>query len=221
MKKIKVLKDTPFNMKDDVISVKEYREKYKYSIVDVVVPDEEILEYIQHERDVVRNNPVTISKKPFMGEFFEVVEIQDHFKAGDWVWNKKTQEAHLLIKYEGLEQDMWPNHATIEAANQYTDIWKRKATEEEIKEAVLHYFPIDRYPVLVGRNRVFVKDNVWKEVKNAKRLLALIKRKGFYLTAENVKVGERTFEPFIAGIKLGCVTIGDHIIKKIMNIMEV
>jgi hypothetical protein len=219
MKKIKVLKDTPFNMKDDVISVKEYREKYKYSIVDVVVPDEEILEYIQHERDAVRNNPVTISKKPFMGEFFEVVEIQDPFKAGDWVFNEHTKKAVQIINFQGFGNKTWPNHATIDAVNEFSSIYKRLATTDEIRNETLLLFDIGSYQFLVGKGKMYLFENTWKEVRGVGMFLYNFKKaKELFGTGDGVGL-EGDVKPEIKlNVKVGCLYIDEKSLEKIYKV---
>lgn len=48
MRKIKILKDTPFNKEGDIIDIKEFRSKYDY-ICSKGTTDEELLNYILRE----------------------------------------------------------------------------------------------------------------------------------------------------------------------------
>lgn len=219
MKKIKVLKETPFNKQGAIISIKEFKDKYNYvfSSEENDILDDEIITYLNKERECVLKSPETTASYPLIGTFFEVIDVEEPFKVGEWVWHEKLKEAFQIIKYEG--QCLWPNHATLGAVTQYTDTWKRRATEQEYINSVLHYFYIDSHPVLVGKNKVYVKVNTWKEVIHAKQIIFNYVNKEHKLGL--VRIGDRVFEAYDSGITIGCVTIPSDVIKRIREIMQV
>ncbi len=71
--KIKILKDTPFNLAGDILSVKDFRLIYNY-ICTSSVKDEELIDYIKTYKSYPQLKQTT---KYCISEWFEVVQIEE------------------------------------------------------------------------------------------------------------------------------------------------
>ena len=216
MKKIKVLKETPFNKEGAIISIKEFKDKYNYvfSSEKNDVFDEEIIMYLNKERECVLKSPETTASYPLIGTFFEVVDEKDPFKEGDWVWNEKLEEAYQVVKHT---DDMWPNQCTINAANTY-EVWKRKATQEEIEQSRLTIFQSNNITILVGVNRLYVLyTNLWKIVKYAREIITAY----FEIIEKSNLGGVFKYPVNFNGVSVGCVVLAHNDLVQIANIMNI
>jgi len=205
--KIKVLKDTPFHKKDDLISIKDFKEVYNY-VSSKYVKDEELINYLikeyQLEQECLRYG---------IGTWFQVIE-DDSFKVGDWVWNENMKKAYFIVKesYKGWK----PNECTINAVNENLKVYKRKATQEEIDCYNLESFCNGK--VLIGKYLCYYFDNVWKPLTgvryNIEKYLQISKE----LT--DVYTFDSTWKSKLNGLKVGCTEISHEDILKIAKILK-
>lgn len=203
-KKIKVLKDTPFDKKDTLLTLEEWRERYSY-IVHKQNSDEFLINYLQrgYKNDFFSS---------LIEGYFEVIE--NEFKVGDWVWNEKFKIAYFVVKnsYKGW----FPNECTLAAVNENPNIYKRKATEKEIEYYHLESFCNKK--VLVGQSGCYYLAAFWKELKgvkyNIEKYLQISKELGEICT------DELSWKCNINGLKVGCIEISHADVLKIAKILK-
>ena len=154
---IKILKDTPFDRAGTELSISDFRLKYSY-VCSKDTPDSALIAYLKHEK-ILQDCYYTDNAT---GNWFEVVEIDDtpKFKEGDWVWHEEKREAFQVVIHD--LNYFQPDFVTVEAANKYTDTWKRLATKEEIENFKL--VPYLNKKVLIGKMKCYYFDNIWREI---------------------------------------------------------
>jgi hypothetical protein len=214
---IKVLKDTPFDKANTILSLKEFRERYTY-IFNKDNSDQFVINYLTEGYISDYND------RPFRS-FFEVIakDIND-FKVGDWVWHQKLQEAcNVVISGSLLSKESRPNYATIDAVNGHPDIYKRLATPEEIQKYKLHSFCDGE--VLIGQHKCYYFNTVWKELIGVKEnILHYINY--FKISTGWIKVMYNNSEESkwlctLNGLKVGCKEISHQEIMHISNILKI
>jgi hypothetical protein len=213
---IKVLKDTPFDKANTILSLKEFRERYTY-IFNKDNSDQFIFHYLT---EGYKNDYHDIP----LDSFFEVIakDIND-FKVGDWIWHEKLQEACNVVEHNTYYNKWKPNYATIDAVNGRPDIYKRLATPEEIQKYDLHSFCDGE--VLIGQHKCYYFNTVWKELIGVKEnILHYINY--FKISTDKIKVIYDNEESSkwlctLNGLKVGCKEISHQEIIQISNILKI
>lgn len=205
-KKIKVLKDTPFDKKDTLLSLDEWRERYSY-IVHKQNSDEFLINYLQkgYKNDFFSS---------LIEGYFEVIENQ--FKVGDWVYNELMKQALYVVEGNKYGKEWYPCMCTIHAVNENPETYKRLATQEEIDYYTLESFC--NRTVLIGKYRCYYFDNVWKPLQgvryNIEKYLKTYKEFGEVYTSDS------TWKCNLNGLKVGCTEISHEDILKIAKILK-
>jgi hypothetical protein len=215
--KIKVLQDTPFHRKDAVVSLTEFKTWYPIFGKDVF--DTDIVKYVKHEFGF--DLSIDFEK------WFEVIEIGERFKVGDWVWHEDLKVAYQVVidnTHSGT-RDWKPNYATLDAVNKWHLTFKRLATKEEIDYHTLHSFCDGS--VLIGAFKCYYFNNVWKELigihSNVSTYLNGSKQfnKVSVLVQETSEI-EFSYNCNLGGLVVGCKTISHAevvTIAKILNLI--
>jgi hypothetical protein len=213
---IKVLKDTPFDKANTILSLKEFRERYTY-IFNKDNSDQFVIDYLN-----IKNK--SIPDLIYLREFFELKtkDIND-FKVGDWVWNEKMEEACTVVISGNINKEWRPNYATIDAVNRYTNAYKRLATPEEIQKYDLHSFCDGE--VLIGQHKCYYFNTVWKELIGVKENI-LHYVDSFKISTDWIKVMYNNSEESkwlctLNGLKVGCKEISHQEIIQISNILKI
>ena len=213
---IKILKDTPFDIANTILSPEAFRVKYSY-LINTHNSDKFLAEYLNggYLKDCLDIN---------LSEWFEVLEIKDIFKVGDWVWHEGEKKAFTVVIYKNDYQKEWkPNYASLEAVNQCPGIWKRLATKEEIQYYDLHSFCSNQ--ILIGNYKCYYFNNVWKD------LIGIHKNITKYLQYQKELFGVSTLKQFSSdiestwdckpnGLKVGCKEISHEEIIEIAKILK-
>jgi hypothetical protein len=213
---IKILKDTPFDIANTILSPEAFRVKYSY-LINTHNSDKFLAEYLNggYLKDCLDIN---------LSEWFEVLEIKDTFKVGDWVWHEGEKKAFTVVIYKNDYQKEWkPNYASLEAVNQCPEIWKRLATKEEIQYYDLHSFC--NRQILIGNYKCYYFNNVWKD------LIGIHKNITKYLQYQKELFGVSTLKQFSSdiestwdckpnGLKVGCKEISHEEIIEIAKILK-
>lgn len=202
--KVKILKDTPFDEEGSCIDLKEFRNKYSYLFINDT-SDSELIQYLKDERKL----QIEAHFRNQIGDWFEPIEIDvNDFKIGDWIWHEKLNVAFCVNHYNAADPSWRPNYCSLEAANSYTNIYKRKATKEEIEKADLKSFINGK--VLIGRTVSYYHHNVWKELKNVEKVVkSYIHKTNFEGKFNDINVtydgrGEFEWGVKFNGLKVGC-----------------
>lgn len=210
--KIKILNDSPFDFAGDELTISDFRLKYGY-ICSNDVTDEELIQYLRE----YQNNPVTRTRQQSVAGWFEVIEVPtNNFRVGDWVWHEGLKKAFCVTVYPS-EGEYWkPNYVSFEAANKFVDIYKRKATQEEIDLYVLSLFCDGR--VLIGRTTCYYFNNTWKPLSGVVANVTQYLKSSAEYRNINVLSPEHEIQNFWTckpnGLKIGCVSVShDEIIK--------
>ena len=206
--RIKILRDTPFHIANTVISISDYRKQYPL-IVNEFNSDTYLL-----------NN--LILHNPKLKDWFEVVEIPvNNFRVGDWVWHEKLKRAFCVVVHNINAEQMKPDYVTYEAANSFTEIYKRKATQEEINYDELLWFCDKK--VLIGIRESYYYHNVWKKlfgitqaVTGYLEALKCIEQRMSvgYLIGDTINI-EKEYALTLPGLKVGCMLIEHNEVIKI------
>ena len=209
MKKIKVLKDTPFDKKDTLLTPEEFSKKYNYVYVREKT-DLQLFTYLEQEYKLEQETP-----KYGIGSWFQVVE-DNSFKIGDWVWNELMKQALYIVEGNKYGKEWYPNMCTINAVNENPEICRRKATQEEIDFYNLESFCNEK--VLIGQFRCYYFHNVWKPLTgvryNIEKYLQISKELGEVYTSDS------TWNSRLNGLKVGCTEISHEDILKIAKIFK-
>lgn len=157
MIKIQILKDTPFDVKGTELSLSDFRLKYGY-ICSRYISDIDLVRYIEEWE----SHPVLSQTCDYcISDWFKVIRTREPFVIGDWVWHEKLQKAFYVVNHcDG--KLFWPNFVTVEAANEFVDIYKRLAKQSEIDDYKL--IPYCGGTILIGRLYFYYFDNVWKHI---------------------------------------------------------
>jgi len=216
MKKIRILQDTPFDKKGNILEIADFRLKYAYVCVKEV-SDKELIDYLEIERKCFVD--AEICTKLQIGYWFEVVDSKPEFKIGQWVFNEHTKKAVQIINFQGFGNKTWPNHATIDAVNEFSSIYKRLATTDEIRNETLLLFDIGSYQFLVGKGKMYLFENTWKEVRGVGMFLYNFKKaKELFGTGDGVGL-EGDVKPEIKlNVKVGCLYIDEKSLEKIYKV---
>jgi len=146
---IKLLRDTPLHYKGEVLTISEFRRSY-YKLAAKDKSDD----YLVQE---FKNNATYLTK------WFELIDLSvNKFKEGNWVWHKKLKKA-LLVVTQCYGKEWKPNNVSLDAVNSYTDIYIRKATQQEIDEWDLCSFCNDT--ILIGQRESYYFNDIWREIK--------------------------------------------------------
>ena len=210
--RIKILKDTPFHIANTVISISDFRKQYPL-IVNEFNSDQYFL-----------NN--LFLDNPELKDWFEFVEIPvNNFRVGDWVWHETMKKAFCVVVHNIDAKQMKPDYVTFEAANSFTTIYKRKATQEEINYDELIW--VWDKQVLIGRRESYYYHNVWKKLVGVTQavtgyleaLKCIEQRRAVgYLIGNTINI-EKEFDLSLSGLKVGCkliehdevITIAKHL----------
>jgi hypothetical protein len=221
--KIKILKDTPFDLAGTVLNIADFRLKYNY-ISTRNVTDDELVHYI---KDYKSFPALSQTKNYCISDWFEVIEIKkNNFKVGDWVWHEKEKKAFTIVHYHltnNFQKEWRPNYISLEAANTFVEIYKRLATQEEIKYYDLHSFCDGQ--VLIGEYKCYYFNNVWKELigihKHITKYLEYQKEFSSISTLKQFSSEiENSFNCKPNGLKVGCKEILHEDIISIANILK-
>ena len=176
MKKIKILKETPFHKEGTELSLSDFIMYYPVMVKQSNYDEKILTDYLKNERELCINYPAEKASHPLIGKFFEVIEYPQ-WAINEWVWHEKLS---LAMRVSDKRPDkMWPNEITSAAANEYTDTYKRKATEKEIDDNILVlvalYFGDNDDTInslLVGRNVCYYyHNNIWKGVTGVREVV--------------------------------------------------
>lgn len=150
---IKILKDTPFDKAYTVLSLEEFRNRYSY-LINTHSSDEFLVEYIKgrYKRDHLDIK---------LSDWFEVAELRDTFKLGDWAWHEDLKRAFQVTPHSTTKY-FFPNHCSFEAVNLYTKTYIRKASPSEIVYDSLTEFCHGK--VLIGQYKCYYFNDVWREL---------------------------------------------------------
>lgn len=204
--KIKILKDTPFDLTDTEMSINEFRMKYGY-ICSNDVSDDDLIDYLETYKSYPALSQTT---RYIVADWFGVVKMpENNFRVGDWVWHENLQRAFLvMIHIVGKE---WkPNYVSFEAADKFVNTYKRKATQEEIDYNDLVYYA-DK-TVLIGQYTCYYYNNVWKELIGVSRLVNQYMQASKNLSQISSLVNttseiEHTYDTSLFGVKVGCTHV--------------
>lgn len=204
--KIRILKDTPFDLANTEMLVNEFRMKYGYICSDDV-SDDDLIDYLETYKSYPALSQTT---KYIVSDWFSVVEmLENNFRVGDWVFHETLQRAFLImIHCTGKE---WkPNYVSFEAANNFVETYKRKATQKEIDYADLVYYADEK--VLIGQYKSYHYDNVWKELIGISLLVLSYIKTNRELSqvsslVNNTSKIEHTYDTSLFGVKVGCTHV--------------
>lgn len=219
--KIKMLRDTPFDNANAVISISEFRDRYS-RFVHKDNSDEFIINYV---REGYKSDRHDID----FGKWFEVVEVPvNNFRAGDWVWHEGLQKAFYAVtasQVNSMTKEWQPNHVSFAAANKYVEIYKRKATDAEIEQFDLVKFGYS--DILIGQYKCYYYKNVWKEFIGVHKSVSgyIVKSKEQKLNEVSIlKQGtsyiEDSWECNLNGLKVGCMAIPHDEVIGIARILK-
>jgi len=197
--KIKILKDTPFDRTSTMLSITEFREKYRY-LINSDNSDEFVVHYLTsgYLNDYLGTE---------LNKWFEVVEIpENNFRVGDWVWHEGSKQAFVVMIHQ-VGKEWKPNHVSFEAANDFTEIYKRKATQAEI-----NYYDLVHYAektILIGQYKSYYYNNIWKELIGISKLILQYIEASKNLSQISVLVNntsevEHSYTTTLSGITVGC-----------------
>ena len=200
--KIKILKDTPFHKANHIMVVEEFRQFYP------IIDKDNSNEFL---KIFLKSNYLEFQY------WFELVE-ENKYKLGDWVWHDILKKA-FIVSYFKLNLD--PNEASLEAVNQYTDIWTRLATKSEIEDFTLHSFLDGR--LLVGKKHCYYRNNdLWKEVVGIRKQLTYYMKVIKIFSPTSVTIldsANANFVPVPLGLKIGCQQIThDEILEMVYKL---
>lgn len=205
MQKIKISRDTPFNLAGEEVSILEFRQKYGY-ICSQYLSDEKLINYLENDRSY----------------WFEVIRPKNNFRIGDWVWHEGLKKAFCVMPFDsGI--NFRPNYVTLEAANDYEETYKRKATPEEIKNN--NFYLTCNGSVLIGKNESFYFNNIWKPLIGVISVISsyICANKEYFANADirqkayDSEDSERKWDCKLAGVKVGCTLI---LHEEIVNIAQ-
>jgi hypothetical protein len=205
--KIKVLKDTPFDNAGTILGIDQFRFRYNY-IHAKSVDDDEIIEYLKKDKSFEK--------------WFEVIEIPtNNFRVGDWVWHEGKKKAFCVVTGNHDSDPKWwkPNYVSFAAANQFTETYKRKATQNEINYYDLVSFCDKR--VLIGQSECYYFSNVWKPLIGVYKAIAnyITASKNYFeiSTLKDSTEIEASWECTLNGLKIGCTKV-EH--KEVIEIAK-
>ena len=215
MKKIKVLKDTPFHKKDEVIDANTFGSYYNGAIIKPM-KEWDIIQWLEKENKLEQENP-----RYGIGSWFQVVE-DTSFKVGDWVWNELMKQALYIVEGNKYGKEWYPNMCTINAVNENPEICRRKATQEEIDFYNLESFCNEK--VLIGQFCCYYFHNVWKPLVGISRNISTYINTVYFqdigVLKQNSSETELTYNCRINGLKVGCTEISHEDILKIAKILK-
>lgn len=197
----KITKDTPLHNKDTELTSNEFFFNYDW-IVDCDIPEGEFL-------NEIREN----IKKGYKYPWFEMIDIEkNNFRIGDCVWHEELREALFVIHHTLDTKHFKPNNVSLEAANDYTDFYKRHATKKEANDAQLVSYHEDR--ILLGKHKCYYFSNTWKEVTGVHDLLKVYLRIHYDMINAFVEIkNPGGLDPIMAkdvilnGLKIGCLEL--------------
>lgn len=199
---IKILKDTPFDKKDTVLSIEAFRLKYNY-LINTHNSDVFLVSYLN-------GGYLKYNLDTDLSEWFEVIEIRDSFKAGDWVWHEGEKKAYTIVIDSNQTKEFRPNYCTLAAVNACPGIYKRLATTDEI--CYYNLFSYCDGQILIGEHKCYYFNNVWKELitihKNITKYIQY--QKEFYTVSTLKQFSseiEATWSCVPNGLKVGCMEI--------------
>ena len=210
---IKILQNTPFDKANTILSIEEFRLKYKY----LINPGNSDYFLVNYLRGDYKNYSLDVN----LSEWFEVIEL-DSFKCGDWVWHEGIKRAYTIVIDSSTIKEFRPNCCTLNSVNANPQIYKRLATKEEIA-----YSDLDSFcdgSVLIGQYKCYYFNNVWKELTGVRENIVHY-LKCFKEPTDKIKVmyqGEEqnkwlcTFN----GLKVGCQVISHEEVIQIANILK-
>lgn len=204
--KIKILKDTPWDVAGTELTISDFRLKYGY-ICTRDIPDSELIGYIKQWN----SHPIlSQTSKYCISDWFKVVEYAK-FKVGDWVWHEKLARAFVIMPHTTDSKKFWPNYCTLEAVKENPDIYKRTATKEQRDYYSLYSFG----DILIGRSECYYYNNIWKPLTNVSNTIATYISKNTNMKARKIGVVKNTgslnleheYDISLNGIKVGCKII--------------
>jgi len=218
--KIKILKETPLDAEGNILTLDEWKTRYKYRFTSRI-SDVELIDWLKLERKTQLDAP---SKSNVVGKWFEVIEEKPKFIIGDWVWHEGLKRAFVAMPHT-IGKEFRPNYITIEAANSYTDVYKRLATAEEIKEYDLVAFHDSS--ILIGKYKSYYWNYIWHEIIGIEHNInKYIKRNEAFCKISQLCNGttniEQSWDCTLNGLKVGCEVIShDEVIyiAKILNLI--
>ncbi len=199
---IKILKETPFDKKDTVLSIEAFRLKYNY-LINTYNSDVFLASYLNggYLKDNLDTN---------LSEWFEVIEIKDSFKAGDWVWHEGEKKAFTIVIDSSQSKEFRPNYCTLGAVETCPGIYKRLATKEEID-----YYDLVSFcdgSILIGQYKCYHFTHVWLDLigihKNIAKYLQI--QKEFSIVSNLKQFSSEiaaTWSCVPNGLKVGCKEI--------------
>ena len=215
--RIKILKDTPFDKANTILSTEDFRYKYSY-LINTHNSDKFLAEYLSkgYLKDHLDVN---------LSEWFEVIEIKERFKVGDWVWNEDRKLAFTVVVDNSSSgtKEWKPNFATLDAVNMHQDVYKRLATKEEIDYHTLHSFCDGG--VLIGAFKCYYFNNVWKELigihSNVSTYLNMSKQfNQVSILDKGTSNIEFSYNCGLGGLIVGCKTVSHNEVKYIAKILN-
>jgi|GEM_PF-3389849 len=207
---IKVLKDTPFDNANTVLSTGEFRSRYSYLLSKTATVAEIIT--------LLDPNYANPTKCTELSNWFVVLET---FSVGSYVWHEQKQTAFIITEKSAMP--FWqPNEVSLAAVNRYHNIYKRLATKEEAEYYALHPFHDD---ILIGEHKCYYHRNTWGEITNIKSVIKLyLKQQDVYpgigILNSDSSVKGHTWECKPNGLKIGCREIPHEEIMRIARILK-
>ena len=216
---IKILENTPIHSKNTIISIEDFR-KYYPTIVNTHNTDEFLINYLKQG---YKNDSLNID----YSKWFEIVEIKKNsFKVGDWVWHEKEQRAFTIVHWtvdNSFCKEWKPNYITLDAANDFTETYRRLATQKEIEYYNLHSFCNGQ--VLIGEYKCYYFSNIWKELRgvqgNIKHYFDCYKKHTAKISVHYSDSIENTWLCTFNGLKVGCKIISHEEVVLIANILKI
>lgn len=209
--KIKILKDTPFDTEKDTLSIADFRLKYGFICANGVT-DNELIDYL---KECKSHNSLKQTDKYWPSDWFEVIESINNFVSGDWIWHEENKIAYTVVHYE--EDKKWrPNYCSLEAANSFTDTYRRKATQEEINKFNLTSFCDGQ--ILIGKYKNYYFNSVWKELGNVEKNITQYINSLQKFDPINVLTNRDTETSWLCefnGLRVGCTKISHDEVMKI------
>lgn len=209
--KIRILKDTPFDVAGTEITLEQFKGRYRWVFTSSIT-NEEMIQYLIEEYNCYLKYPIPNS----VGSWFKVID-EPKFKIDDWVWHEKMQQAFYVID-NASGKHFWPNMATIGAVNENSDVYKRKATDLEIKYAILKPFCDSK--LLVGPRACYYFDNVWKKLtgveQNVKMYIDSINKFNHVVIESGTSYGCR-----FDGLRVGCTSVSHDDVLAIAEILNI
>lgn len=198
---IKILKETPFDKKDTILSSEDFKRKYSY-LVDPFSNDK----VLKHNLNV---------------DWFEIIDILGlSAKAEDWVWHEYEKKAYIVK--DSYYTKFMPNYCSLDAVNQYPDIYKRFATKKEIEYFTLFEFCDNT--ILIGKYRCYYYHNVWKEVigiqSNIKKYFSNDIYNKIEILKQDSHITDNHYVCVPYGLRVGCVIILDSDLMQIAKILS-